>query len=99
MIDYLFEQMNKEQGDGRLQTAVTAAEYIVNHAIIQNELDSVAADDYARMIDIVNGLDGFRKNVKFTETEIGDIRHIYDRNRSLLPAFGSSFSVSSALKR
>lgn len=79
VIDYLFEQMNKEQGDGRLQTAVTAAEYIVNHAIIQNELDSVAADDYARMIDIVNGLDGFRKKVKFTETEIGDIRHIYDK--------------------
>lgn len=79
VIDYLFEQMNKEQGDGRLQTAVTAAEYIVNHAIIQNELDSVSADDYARLIDIVNGLDGFRKKVKFTETEIGDIRHIYDK--------------------
>lgn len=82
VIDYLFEQMNKEQGDGRLQTAVTAAEYIVNHAIIQNELDSVAADDYARLIDIVNGLDGFRKKVKLTETEIGDIRHIYDKKAS-----------------
>ena len=82
VIDYLFEQMNKEQGDGRLQTAVTAAEYIVNHAIIQNELDSVAADDYARLIDIVNGIDGFRKKVKLTETEIGDIRHIYDKKAS-----------------
>lgn len=82
VIDYLFEQMNKEQGDGRLQTAVTAAEYIVNHAIIQNELDSVSADDYARLIDIVNGLDGFRKKVKLTETEIGDIRHIYDKKAS-----------------
>lgn len=82
VIDYLFEQMNKEQGDGRLQTAVTAAEYIVNHAIIQNELDSVAADDYARLIDIVNGLDGFRKKVKLSETEIGDIRHIYDKKAS-----------------
>lgn len=78
VIDFLFEQMNKEQGDGRLKTALQAADYILNHAVVQEELDSIGREEYARMVDIINGVESYRKKVKFTETEKADLKHLFD---------------------
>nr|DAG70164.1 MAG TPA: nuclease [Caudoviricetes sp.] len=90
VIDFLFEQMNKEQGDGRLKTALQAAEYILNHAVVQEELDSVGREEYARMVDIINGVESYRKKVKFTETEKADLKHMFDKGYpSLLRAWSS----------
>ncbi len=79
VIDFLFEQMNKEQGDGRLKTALQAADYILNHAVVQEELDSIGREEYARMVDIINGVEFYRKKVKFTETEKADLKHMFDK--------------------
>ena len=88
VIDFLFEQMNKEQGDGRLKTALQAADYILNHAVVQEELDSIGREEYARMVDIINGVESYRKKVKFTETEKADLKHMFDKGYpSLLRAW------------
>ena len=79
VIDFLFEQMNKEQGDGRLKTALQAADYILNHAVVQEELDSIGREEYARMVDIINGVESYRKKVKFTDTEKADLKHMFDK--------------------
>lgn len=90
VIDFLFEQMNKEQGDGRLKTALQAADYILNHAVVQEELDSIGREEYARMVDIINGVESYRKKVKFTETEKADLKHMFDKGYpSLLRAWSS----------
>ncbi len=90
VIDFLFEQMNKEQGDGRLKTALQAADYILNHAVVQEELDSIGRDEYARMVDIINGVESYRKKVKFTDTEKADLKHMFDKGYpSLLRAWSS----------
>lgn len=84
VIDFLFEQMNKEQGDGRLKTALQAADYILNHAVAQEELDSIGREEYARMVDIINGVESYRKKVKFTDTEKADLKHMFDKGYSSL---------------
>lgn len=90
VIDFLFEQMNKEQGDGRLKTALQAADYILSHAVVQEELDSIGREEYARMVDIINGVESYRKKVKFTETEKADLKHMFDKGYpSLLRAWSS----------
>ena len=90
VIDFLFEQMNKEQGDGRLKTALQAADYILNHAVVQEELDSIGREEYARMVDIINGVESYRKKVKFTDTEKADLKHMFDKGYpSLLRAWSS----------
>lgn len=90
VIDFLFEQMNKEQGDGRLKTALQAADYILNHAVVQEELDSIGREEYARMVDIINGVEYYRKKVKFTETEKADLKHMFDKGYpSLLRSWSS----------
>lgn len=90
VIDFLFEQMNKEQGDGRLKTALQAADYILNHAVVQEELDSIGREEYARMVDIINGVESYRKKVKFTETEKADLKHMFDKGYpSLLRSWSS----------
>lgn len=90
VIDFLFEQMNKEQGDGRLKTALQAADYILNHAVVQEELDSIGREEYARMVDIINGVESYRKKVKFTDTEKADLKHMFDKEYpSLLRAWSS----------
>ena len=90
VIDFLFEQMNKEQGDGRLKTALQAADYILNHAVVQEELDSIGREEYARMADIINGVESYRKKVKFTDTEKADLKHMFDKGYpSLLRAWSS----------
>lgn len=90
VIDFLFEQMNKEQGDGRLKTALQAADYILNHAVVQEELDSIGREEYARMVDIINGVESYRKKVKFTETEKADLKHMFDKGYpSLLRAWSN----------
>ncbi len=90
VIDFLFEQMNKEQGDGRLKTALQAADYILNHAVVQEELDSIGREEYARMVDIINGVESYRKKVKFTETEKADLKHMFDKGyHSLLRAWSN----------
>lgn len=90
VIDFLFEQMNKEQGDGRLKTALQAADYILNHAVVQEELDSIGREEYARMVDIINGVESYRKKVKFTDTEKADLKHMFDKGYpSLLRAWSN----------
>lgn len=90
VIDFLFEQMNKEQGDGRLKTALQAADYILNHAVVQEELDSIGREEYARMVDIINGVESYRKKVKFTDTEKADLKHMFDKGYpSLLRSWSS----------
>ena len=90
VIDFLFEQMNKEQGDGRLKTALQAADYILNHAVVQEELDSIGREEYARMVDIINGVESYRKKVKFTDTEKADPKHMFDKGYpSLLRAWSN----------
>lgn len=90
VIDFLFEQMNKEQGDGRLKTALQAADYILNHAVVQEELDSIGREEYARMVDIINGVESYRKKVKFTDTEKADLKHMFDKGYpSILRAWSS----------
>lgn len=90
VMDFLFEQMNKEQGNGRLNTALQAADYILNHAVVQEELDSVGREEYARMMDIITGVESYRRKFKFTETEKADLKHMFDkRYPSLLHAWSS----------
>lgn len=90
VMDFLFEQMNKEQGNGRLNTALQAADYILNHAVVQEELDSVGREEYARMMDIVTGVESYRRKFKFTETEKADLKHMFDKGYpSLLRAWSS----------
>lgn len=90
VMDFLFEQMNKEQGNGRLNTALQAADYILNHAVVQEELDSVGREEYARMMDIITGVESYRRKFKFTETEKADLKHMFDKGYpSLLRAWSS----------
>lgn len=90
VMDFLFEQMNKEQGNGRLNTALQAADYILNHAVVQEELDSVGREEYARMMDIVTSVESYRRKFKFTETEKADLKHMFDKGYpSLLRAWSS----------
>ena len=90
VMDFLFEQMNKEQGNGRLNTALQAADYILNHAVVQEELDSVGREEYARMMDIIMGVESYRRKFKFTETEKADLKHMFDKGYpSLLRAWSS----------
>lgn len=90
VMDFLFEQMNKEQGNGRLNTALQAADYILNHAVVQEELDSVGREEYARMMDIITGMESYRRKFKFTETEKADLKHMFDKGYpSLLRAWSS----------
>ena len=90
VMDFPFEQMNKEQGNGRLNTALQAADYILNHAVVQEELDSVGREEYARMMDIVTGVESYRRKFKFTETEKADLKHMFDKGYpSLLRAWSS----------
>ncbi len=90
VMDFLFEQMNKEQGNGRLNTALQAADYILNHAVVQEELDSAGREEYARMMDIITGVESYRRKFKFTETEKADLKHMFDkRYPSLLHAWSS----------
>lgn len=90
VMDFLFEQMNKEQGNGRLNTALQAADYILNHAVVQEELDSVGREEYARMMDIITGVESYRRKFKFTETEKADLKHMFDKEYpSLLRAWSS----------
>lgn len=90
VMDFLFEQMNKEQGNGRLNTALQAADYILNHAVVQEELDSVGREEYARMMDIITGVESYRKKFKFTETEKADLKHMFDKGYpSILRAWSS----------
>lgn len=90
VMDFLFEQMNKEQGNGRLNTALQAADYILNHAVVQEELDSVGREEYARMMDIITGVESYRRKFKFTETEKADLKHMFDNGYpSLLRAWSS----------
>lgn len=90
VMDFLFEQMNKEQGNGRLNTALQAADYILNHAVVQEELDSVGREEYARMMDIITGVESYRRKFKFTDTEKADLKHMFDKGYpSLLRAWSS----------
>lgn len=90
VMDFLFEQMNKEQGNGRLNTALQAADYILNHAVVQEELDSVGREEYARMMDIITGVESYRRKFKFTETEKADLKHMFDKGYpSLLRVWSS----------
>lgn len=90
VMDFLFEQMNKEQGNGRLNTVLQAADYILNHAVVQEELDSVGREEYARMMDIITGVESYRRKFKFTETEKADLKHMFDKGYpSLLRAWSS----------
>ena len=90
VMDFLFEQMNKEQGNGRLNTALQAADYILNHAVVQEELDSVGREEYARMMDIITGVESYRGKFKFTEAEKADLKHMFDKGYpSLLRAWSS----------
>lgn len=90
VMDFLFEQMNKEQGNGRLNTALQAADYILNHAVVQEEVDSVGREEYARMMDIITGVESYRRKFKFTETEKADLKHMFDKGYpSLLRAWSS----------
>ena len=94
VMDFLFEQMNKEQGNGRLNTALQAADYILNHAVVQEELDSVGREEYARMMDIITGVESYRRKFKFTETEKADLKHMFDNGYpSLLRAWSSEDGI------
>lgn len=79
VIDVLWERMNVEQGDTKRSTALKLADYIINNAVVQEELDSTGKIEYARMVDVVNDIDAYRGKVKFTDAEKTLLKELYGK--------------------
>lgn len=79
VINILWERMNVEQGDTKRSTALKLADYIINNAVVQEELDSAGKIEYARMVDVVNDIDAYRGKVKFTDAEKTLLKELYGK--------------------
>ncbi len=79
VINILWERMNVEQGDTKRSTALKIADYIINNAVVQEELDSTGKIEYARMVDVVNDIDAYRGKVKFTDAEKTLLKESYGK--------------------
>ena len=79
VINILWERMNVEQGDTKRSTALKIADYIINNAVVQEELDSTGKIEYARMVDVVNDIDAYRGKVKFTDAEKTLLKELYGK--------------------